>query len=996
MAVVLVLLSMVQANAAYDTRGGYYVSCDTLLMLQGTEREVTLRVTNPDVMRRAFQVDMTLPAGIEAVPYEAQNYVEATNGCSIKSSYSVSRRRLRILATCNSRSWASGVRQAFAKVKVRATNSFDHTGTITFDNMVFMNAAYDVGYYGTSYSVDVKPYYRAESVSLNKTSSTIYIGNNETLTATILPTNASNKVVTWSSSNTDIVAVNQNGLVTPKGVGIADVTATTTDGTYLSASCRFTVRAYVSSLTLNKSSMTLYLNESETLVATVQPGNAYNQTLSWKSSNNNVATVDQYGKVTAMGVGTATITAATTDGSNLSKTCQVTVTQHVTSIMLNKAETVLYLGENETLLATITPNTNNNQTVTWTSSNTNVATVDQNGKVTAKAVGVATITCITNSTNAAGNQLSASCIVEVRTYATSITLNKTQSTLYIGQTEVLTANVQPSTAYDRSVTWSSSNPYVASVEQDGKITAMAVGTTIITATTTDGSNLSAQCAVEIKAYVTGLSLSQNLATMYVGDSLLLQGIFTPVDASNQSLMWKTSNSSIATVSQEGVVTAQATGTATITATTTDGTGLSASCQVNVMPDCYMMADTVKYIRGVENTIVELAVQLKNRMPLSALQFDLTLPSGVSMVMQDGYADVWLDAGRKSRNHAVEVEKQSSNKYRVLVSSPTSNALKGNDGALVYLHLSTNRYGTAGLFNFNFTNIIMATPDEVQYTQSNWNSPLSYEYVVGDADANVVVDVADYVVTANRILNRSTTRYFSDAANVNNDASVNVTDLVGITNIALGKRPTETRRMPAMSHTAPSLSATVQLQPDGNQVLLSLDNEWAAAGMQMDVTLPAGVTVSKAELLGRAAGQQVDVATLADGRVRVLVSSFSASDIAAGGDAILALTLDGSQGGMMTVGDIVVAERDLTTHELAPVSVALSTTGVSDLAASAGVRIWAEGGSVVIESDEAGMAQLVMLNGMTQPLQVQPGRNTYPVAPGYYIVRLAGHTAKLKL
>ncbi|MBO5540355.1 MAG: leucine-rich repeat protein [Muribaculaceae bacterium] len=408
-------------------------------------------------------------------------------------------------------------------------------------------------------------------------------------------------------------------------------------------------------------------------------------------------------------------------------------------------------------------------------------------------------------------------------------------------------------------------------------------------------------------------------------------------------------------------------------------------------------DTLRHTRGEEAQIMDVTLDLSNYVDLTGLQFDVTLPSEIT------YSNAILENGRSGGDHTIDVARIQFGKYRVLLSSLTNQPINGEDGPLLHFAVTVPRLHGTGYRSISFDNIVLATTDEIAYNIFGFTTGLKLDYIVGDANADALVDAADYVVTARRIMGYSTATYYSDAANVNNDGSVNVTDLVGITNIALGIRPIERRQLPALMpneqsavHTAPALSATVQAQPDGNQVLFALGNEWAAAGMQMDVTLPAGVTVLKAELLGRAAGQQVDLATLADGRVRVLVSSFSASDIAAGDDAILALTLDGSQNGMMTVSDIIVAERDLTTHELAPLSVALSTTGVSDLVASAGVRIWAENGSVVIESDEAGMAQLVMLNGMTQPLQVQPGRNTYPVAPGYYIVRLAGHTAKLKL
>lgn len=147
-------------------------------------------------------------------------------------------------------------------------------------------------------------------------------------------------------------------------------------------------------ITLNKSSLTIKIGDTEKLLATVTPSDAINKTVSWSSSKPGVATVDQDGNVTAKTFGDAIITATTTDGSNLSATCQVYVRTKVlaTGISLNKTSTSLKVGSAKTLVATVSPSNATNKTVLWRSSDSSVAFVGQDGQVVAKAPGTANIT----------------------------------------------------------------------------------------------------------------------------------------------------------------------------------------------------------------------------------------------------------------------------------------------------------------------------------------------------------------------------------------------------------------------------------------------------------------------------------------------------------------------------------------------------------------------------------------------------------------------------
>lgn len=227
-------------------------------------------------------------------------------------------------------------------------------------------------------------------VSVDLDEVTLRAGQTTKLTATVSPSNATNKSVTWKSSNTAVATVS-NGTVTAKTGGTATITCTTADGGY-TASCKVTVTTSVTGISLSPTALTLEWGKTSSLTATISPTNATNKTVHWSTSNSSVATVDN-GVVKGVSAGTATITAMAEDGG-YKATCAVTVKISPTGVKLNTSSATLNVGNTTTLTATISPSNATNKNVTWSSSNTAVATVS-GGKVTAVANGTATITCKT-------------------------------------------------------------------------------------------------------------------------------------------------------------------------------------------------------------------------------------------------------------------------------------------------------------------------------------------------------------------------------------------------------------------------------------------------------------------------------------------------------------------------------------------------------------------------------------------------------------------------
>ena len=410
------------------------------------------------------------------------------------------------------------------------------------------------------------------SVTLDQTNASLRVGETVTLTATVKPDDATDKTMTWTTSDASVATID-NGVVTAIKLGSATITAKAGEKT---ATCSITVVATpVTSVTLDQTSASLQVGETVTLTATVKPDDATDKTVTWTTSDASVATVSN-GVVTAKKVGSATITAKAGDKT---ATCSVIVDQLITGLRLDITSLSLNEGTTTTLTATVTPDYAPNQTLAWTSSDTSVATVDQNGKVTAVSKGTATITVATQD----GSNLSASCTVKVIRPVASIVFRSYPNILHTGDTSTIRTEVQPSTADNTGISWSSSDPSVATVSDAGVVTALSPGMVTITATAQDGNGASNSCDVEVRQYVTDITLSESSLSLTEGGVRQVTASVTPVNAYDRTLNWTSSNESVAKVNSKGIVVAISQGAATITVYANDGSGLIARCAVSIKP-----------------------------------------------------------------------------------------------------------------------------------------------------------------------------------------------------------------------------------------------------------------------------------------------------------------------------------------------------------------------------------------------------------------------------
>lgn len=325
-------------------------------------------------------------------------------------------------------------------------------------------------------------------VRLDKTATTLVEGDTEELMATVMPENATDKGIEWKSDNESVATVSQAGLVTAIKDGSATITVITNDGGF-TATCDVTVNKKViavTSVVLGNTELTLVEGEEEKLAVAVTPENATDKSVVWESGNESVATVSQEGLVTAVGEGKATITVKTNDGG-FSASCEVTVKKKViavTGVKLSAASMTLREGDKGTLTATVEPANATNKNVEWWTSDLDVVSVTStsggsNGYVEARGAGKATVTVKTED-----GEFSASCEITVEKKevpVTGITIEPSSLILPVGNTFSLISHVQPSNATDQDIKWGSSNGGVATVDQTGKVTAVAAGTADIRA-----------------------------------------------------------------------------------------------------------------------------------------------------------------------------------------------------------------------------------------------------------------------------------------------------------------------------------------------------------------------------------------------------------------------------------------------------------------------------------------------------------------------------------
>ena len=399
------------------------------------------------------------------------------------------------------------------------------------------------------------------SITLNETRVEIIVGEKFVFVPSLTPNNITNDTITWVSSDTSVVSI-YNGEVTAVKPGTSIISARTTNG--LTAEATVTVKdVQIQSLALDKTSESITVGGTVTLVPIITPDTAANQSLAWSTSDKGIAVVDGNGVVTGKKVGTATITVKSGNGKKATAKIKVVSTETpIESISLNATAKEMVIGETYLLKVSILPEDATNKTVTWSSSDKTVASVN-NGRVTARKAGTATITAKTKNGKTATFKVTIK-----RIEVESVSIDKTNIVMSIGGSVTVNATVKPSDAEDKSITWSSSDNGVATVDSAGRIKGIKEGTATITAKASSGVTDSVDVTVK---KVASISIDKESETICVGCSTTVTATVTN---STEKPTWKSSDTSVATVDQNGKVVGKKEGRANIIASLTNGASVT--------------------------------------------------------------------------------------------------------------------------------------------------------------------------------------------------------------------------------------------------------------------------------------------------------------------------------------------------------------------------------------------------------------------------------------
>lgn len=426
----------------------------------------------------------------------------------------------------------------------------------------------------------VTVYLGVEDIETDQEEYSLYEGEELTIKAGVVPADAQNPKLLWQSSDENIVSVDENGKITAKTLGSAEITVTSEDNSSVSKKLKVNVLRAVTGVTLDTVQKTVNNGDSFPLKATVAPESASHKTVTWASSDETVATVASDGTVTAVAGGEAVITARAENG--MTAECQVKVIQRATQVVFPKDSYVMSLGDSLSLSAEVLPENTVDKGLIWKVSDSDKASVNQEGVVTAKNTGEVTVTAESVSGTA-----SAAVKITIIKIAEKINIKGAPESIWVGSSAALTAEVLPENTTDKSVTWSVSDPSLASVSEKGVVKALASGKVTVTATAVGGL-VSASVEIELRQGAQEITLTPESKSLNVGASVTLTPTVLPMNAYDKSVSWSSSDDSIASVDENGTVTSHKTGTVTITATSKAQKGVSGVCTVKV----YKLAEKV--------------------------------------------------------------------------------------------------------------------------------------------------------------------------------------------------------------------------------------------------------------------------------------------------------------------------------------------------------------------------------------------------------------------
>ena len=429
---------------------------------------------------------------------------------------------------------------------------------------------------------------------------------------------------------------------------------------------------------------------------------------------------------------------------------------------------------------------------------------------------------------------------------------------------------------------------------------------------------------------TGISLNQSQMNLQAGSTSQLVATVLPDSATNKIVTWISSNPEIATVDTTGFVTAVAPGIAAITAMTTDGSNLSASCDVTVTEnlsnyDNYLSMSDVDAFRG--DTIV-IPVKMTNETSIISFQTDIFLPEGLELLQEDG--EYIIDPSeRMTRTHSIMSNDVSNGAIRVLCYSSNYKPFTGNSGDDLFYITVKVADDAEGNYTIQLKNTLLTNTDFVDLAAPDVAANVNVKaYLLGDANNSGTVSITDVVVTAQYVLELNPQPFVFEAADANADGNITVADVSRIAWMVLNPTLNAPLRAPALWNNGDRMSAEDITLASGEtrRVSILLDNEMGYNAFQLDLNLPEGLMASNFQLTDRAGSHTFDVNMLQNGNIRALC--YSPALTAIDGHEGALLTFDVTAAGDVN-GDILIDGIELVTADCQSVKLDAFTIGVNN-------------------------------------------------------------------
>ena len=410
---------------------------------------------------------------------------------------------------------------------------------------------------------------------------------------------------------------------------------------------------------------------------------------------------------------------------------------------------------------------------------------------------------------------------------------------------------------------------------------------------------------------------------------------------------------------------------------------------------FLSGKTINTYSGASERV---SVEMTNEQAITAFQCDIYLPDGISVATIDGEYDINLSSRAKS-SHSLSCVEQSDGSIRLLCYSMSLATFSGNEGELFDINFNISKE-IEGNYQVLIDNIVLTDKAQNEYKSSTTIDFNVKAYVPADVNNDGSINVTDVVATASYILGLDTKKFIFEAADMNKDGVINVTDIVGIASIILNGGSASNV---SSQRCAPNSSNVIKIEDfaagknQSQQVAIEMTNASDYSACQMDIRLPKGMSIAECELASAATDHMVAYRELPDGAVRVLVYSLTCRTLPDSEDGIIRLrtTTDNRfEGGKIVVENILFADRGQNEYRLydsvANVNLA---TGVS--ATDMDCVVYAENRSIVIISPCDQQATITSVDGLSRTYTLNEGRNEIAATQaGVYIVTLADKTFKV--